>query len=181
MYYYELVESLPTASEAAAIIDNITAKEKLIHSGFVTFVRGRCWSQTGSAGGNEMIEQHNLSGLGSNSNASNIDRERAYLFRVRAGTDSRGNPVYLRKWYHTCGSGPGGYTPSVAQLENTAGFSAANKSAIEAPIQTFLGLTAGGKTGSLVSKSGRPFTAGQGFVSHGFYEHHQLGDQWRSV
>lgn len=181
VYYYELVESLPTQTQAAAIIDDIVTREKTFHSSVVTFVRGRLWSQQGSPGSNEMIDQHNLSGTGTRSTATSFDRERAYLFRVRAGVDSRGNPVYLRKWYHSCGGGPGGYLATNTVLDQTAAIAGADKTTMETAVAPMLGLTAGSKTGNLVSKSGRPPNSGAQFTSHNYLEHHQLGDMWRAT
>lgn len=182
VYYYEnALAGQPSQSEAAALIDEVTATEKTFHSSAVTFVRGRCWSQQGSPGANEMIDQHNLSGTGSTTSDASMDRERAYLFRIRAGSDSRGNPVYLRKWFHAAGTFAGGPSPVAASVQaNTAGFTQAQRDAMVNNMQTIGAIGGGSEPWKLCSKGGRFPTAGAGFGAHQFLEHHQLGDQWRA-
>src|SRR5215213_3487657 len=122
VYYYEVAGGLyPSQSEADALIDELTTLEKGFHSTLVTFIRGRCWKQVGNKVDNEMISQKNLAGTGSTGTMAGFDKERAFLFRLRAGNDSRGNSVYLRKWYHSCGNGPGSPAITNAQLDNTTG------------------------------------------------------------
>jgi hypothetical protein len=130
VYFYE-VTSLPSVSEAGTIIDNLTTMEKSFHSTAVTFVKGRLWSQTGTKATSEMILQKNLSGTGTFSPSGSLDRERAFLFRLRAGVDSRGNPVYLRKWFHADCSFDSSITLSTGMLGNTTGFSGANRTALQ--------------------------------------------------
>lgn len=180
VYYYD-APSIPSQSQAAAIIDNIKGLEQAFHSTAVTFVRGRLWSAGGTPSQNNMIDTHALSGVGSQGLIASFDRERAYLFRLRAGQDSRGRAVYLRKWYHACGTGPGGITPGSTILENTAAFSAGNKATMETAVDFIRVLSVNSVTYSLCSKSGRAFSSGETFKSHNFLEHHQLGDQWRSA
>lgn len=180
VYFYELDQTLPSQAEAVQIIDSIAAREKLVHSSVVSFNRGRLWSQTATPGTSEMIDQHALSGTGARAFISSMDRERAILFRIRAGVDSRGNPVYLRKWFHSCGEFASGTTFTAAHLEQSAGFSQAVRDALTAALGPIQSLAAGGKTGSLVSKTGRAITPGSVWSAHQFLEHHQLGDQWRS-
>src|SRR3954470_12895414 len=98
-YYYQT--PLPvTATVAGNLIDHIVTLEKAQHSTAVTFVRAKCWSAGGTKQENEMITQKNLSGTGSNGSGGastlNMDKERAFLVRFRAGNDTRGRPVYLR-------------------------------------------------------------------------------------
>lgn len=179
VYYYENGGSLPTAAGAAALIDEVTALEKGRHATTVTFVRGRCWSQGGGAASNEMIEQHALTGTGTSTADSTMDRERAFLIRWRAGNDSRGNAVYLRKWYHTCGAFAGASgSISTAVLSQTTGFSNTIRDAILASANAFLSLISSGGGWSLVSKNGRT-RSGTGDAAHKYLEHHQLGDMWR--
>src|SRR5215204_847883 len=102
VYYYD-VDNQPSAAQADTFIDNLTALEKTFHSSAVTFVRGRCWSAGGSPSANNMISQKLLSGTGARLANTSLDRERAFLFRIRAGVSSNGQPVFLRKWYHACG------------------------------------------------------------------------------
>lgn len=180
VYYFECA-SLPSASEADALIDNLTAQEKGMHSTAVTFVRGRCWSQVGDKASNNMISQKALSGAGTTVAGSNFDKERAWLFRWRAGNDSRGNAVYLRKWYHSCGAGPGNNPPTQQNLENVSTISNGSRTAMEATVSGIQSITAAGISYSLRAKSGRQMNAGETPHAHNYLEHRQLGDQWRSV
>lgn len=179
VYYFGCGLLLPDLSEANSLIDALKAIEVPFHSTAVTFLRGRVWSQVGLGPLNNMISQKTLSGTGSTTVATSFDKERAFLFRLRAGNDSRGNPVYLRKWYHSCGAGPGNNPVSTANLENTSSMSTGVQSAMETAVNTIKSVTAGGKTYTLQAKSGRNFDAGVNFQSHKYLEHHQLGDQWR--
>jgi hypothetical protein len=179
VYYYTNLAGLPDAAGADALIDQLTALEKTFHSTLVTFVRGRCWSQVGSPAGNNMISQKNLSGTGARSVVANMDRERAFLFRLRAGVDSRGQPVYLRKWYHSCG-----FFASISidsgKLENTSGFTSTEKDTMRTAVQGIGSLSGSGGPWDLCAKSGRMATAGEVWQPHTYLEHHQLGDQWRA-
>lgn len=178
MYYYENGGALPDSAGAEALIDEVTALEKGRHSTQVSFVRGRCWSQVGTPGQNEMIHQKALSGAGTTTPVTEMDKERAFLIRWRAGIDSRGNPVYLRKWFHACGAF-GSVTPSTGHLAQTSEFSSANRDSIRSSADAFLSLVSAGGGWSLVAKSGRT-RSGTGDAAHRFLEHHQLGDMWRS-
>jgi hypothetical protein len=180
VYYYENAGGLPDEAQATGIIDTLTGQEKTWHSTNVTFVRGRLWSQGGSPGTNNMIAQKNLSGTGATSVVASMDRERAYLFRLRAGVDSRGNPVYLRKWYHSCGTFDSSVAPSATTLENTTGFTQAGRDTAAAKMDVVRTMVANAGPWELISKSGRPFTTGETFKCHQYLEHHQLGDQWRA-
>lgn len=178
VYYYETTGGLPTAAQADAMIDEVTAKEKTVHSGAVAFVRGKCWSQVGTPASNNMISQKTLSGVGATT-ADGMDRERAFLIRWRAGTDSRGNPVYLRKYFHACGTfGAAGVSASAAILTQSTGFSSTQRANMATDANTFNTLTSGGGGWELVAKSGRQRTSG-GAEAHKYLEHHQLGDMWR--
>jgi hypothetical protein len=180
VYYYE-VTGLPDTSQADTIIDNLTSYEKAIHSTLVTFVRGRLWSQGGSPGSNNMISQKNLSGTGARATVTSFDKERAFLVRLRAGSDGRGNPVYLRKWYHSCGNISTGVTITNSVLEQIGSLSAGDRAAIVSAVGP-----AGDANGSplapkLCAKSGRQPDAGANWVAHQYLEHHQLGDMWRAT
>jgi hypothetical protein len=179
VYYYEGYPDYPNVTTAEGFIDTLTDREKAIHSNGVTFVRGRCWKQVGNQAANEMIAQKNLSGTGTGSHDSAWDKERAYLFRLRAGIDSRGNPVYLRKWFHSY-MNIAGVVVSASILSNTAGFSSANRTTQAAAIDVFRTLGPIGNQGNLCSKNGRPHNTGAAFEAHQFLEHHQLGDMWRA-
>lgn len=180
MYYYEM-PTLPNQVEADTIIDNLTALEKTFHASGVTFVRGRLWSQVGSPGANEMISQKNLSGLGARTDILTLDRERAFLFRLRAGVDSRGNPVYLRKWFHACGQFVASSTVGNPQMANQASFTGAERAAQRDAMRAVS--TANGSTNitGIVSKNGRAPGAGNDWEAHAYLEHHQLGDMWRAT
>lgn len=179
VYYFEGTGSLPSASGADAIIDDIANKEKTMHSTAVSFKVGRVWSHGGSPGSNNMISQKNLTGNGGMTTVNGFDKERAFLLRARAGTDSRGNTVYLRKWYHSCGQLDGGVPVSSSNLDNSTGFSTVDRNAMATKANAVLTSSAGGGGWELVAKSGRQRTSGA-FEAHKYLEHHQLGDQWRA-
>jgi hypothetical protein len=179
VYYYD-VGSVPTVTQAEGIIDNIVTIEKTFHASGVTFVRGRCWTETGNKATNEMITQKNLSGVGNQSTASAMDKERAVLFRLRAGTDTRGNPVYLRKWYHPCGQFDASVTFSTSHLDNTSGFTTAQRSTFAAKLANIGDANGHTIVAKLCAKSGRQVNAGANWEAHQFLEHHQLGDMWRA-
>jgi hypothetical protein len=180
-YYYENGGALPDEAGAEALIDQAVSIEKGFHASTVSFIRGRCWSQIGTPAQNNMIHQKNLSGTGSATGDSSMDRERAFLFRWRAGNDSRGNPVYLRKWYHSCGQfGTASGVIGSSIHANTAGFSNAVRDAMEVLVAALVVLTPAGGNWSLVAKSGRTRDDTTP-TAHQFLEHHQLGDQWRAA
>lgn len=179
VYYYDGLAGVPSGSEADNLIDGLVTKEKQIHATSVTFVKGRLWTQTGDKSTNEMISQKSLSGTGSTTADTAFDKERAYLFRIRAGVDVRGNPVYLRKWYHSMGTFPGG-SSSTAITSQASGYSQAQRDAMVAALPNIGSCGSGTTQGVLVAKSGRGIPAGNVWSVHGFLEHHQLGDQWRA-
>lgn len=180
VYYYSRGAVGPTQSEAEALVDEVVALEKTVHSTLVTFRIARLWTETGNVNTNEMLVTKTLSGTGGNaaSAALNMDRERAFLVRVRAGKDSRGHPVYLRKWYHLVGTFSGS---SVGQqvLENTAELSASERSAGVSFFNNISEIGSGVESWGLTSKTGRARTLPLDTQVHRFLEHHQLGDQWR--
>jgi hypothetical protein len=180
VYYYDGLAGTPTEAEAESLIDEQVVTEKTVHSTAVTFVRGRCWLQAGTPGANIMLKQKNLSGTGSMPQVTSMDKERAYLFRLRAGVDSRGNPVYLRKWFHVCGEIVSGQTPSAGVLTQASGWSTAERSAQVAKMADFGNIGSGGTLGVLCAKNGRTPTAGANWEAHAFLEHRQLGDMWRA-
>ena len=178
--YYDGLASAPNQTEADNLIDELTTKLRPLYSNVVTFVRGRLWTQTGSQATNEMISQKNLTGTGSGGTANgNMDKERAYLFRLRAGSDSRGKPVYFRKWIHACFD-LGGITTSGSILGNNSGFTSGQRTTLAGLVSGLGTCGAGGTLGTICSKNGRLSTAGANWEAHPFLEHHQLGDQWRA-
>jgi hypothetical protein len=180
VYYYEGTSGLNDDTIASSLISTLVAHEKTIHSTAVTFVRARVWTQTGDKATSNMIRQENLSGTGARATTTGFDKERAWLFRMRAGVDSRGQPVYLRKWYHSCGFFQAGVTPVSGYLDNTTQISAGDKTALETEAQKVEQIVLGGQNYNLCAKSGRQASAGEHFKSHNYLEHHQLGDMWRA-
>jgi len=178
-YYYE-VPGTPNAVVTEEIIDALVTKEKAQHATTVTFVRAAGWRAGGSSATNEMLVQKNLSGAGTKSAHTAMDKERAFLVRFRAGVDSRGRPVYLRKWWHLDVSVIGGSAISNTQLQNTAGLDSAQRAAVVAfadDIKNLTLVTAGFTSAELKGPSGRGITGDT--TAHQYLEHHQLGDMWR--
>lgn len=179
VYYFEMA-ALPSAGGADTIIDNMANKEKSFHSSLVTFTKGRVWSQEGSPGANQMISQKNLTGTGQRATPTQAwDRERAFLFRLRAGTDSRGNSVYLRKWYHSCGNMDSSAGVGTPQLEQTSPITSTDKALMVTAMQGIGDANGSAGVPKLCAKGGRQADVGANWTSHNWLEHHQLGDQWR--
>jgi hypothetical protein len=180
VYFYEILTT-PDVSGADAIIDNLTTLEKTFHSSAVTFVRGRLWLETGNKATSEMISQKNLSGTGARTTNINYDPERAFLFRLRAGVDSRGNPVYLRKWYHS--NGPFNTTVAIGSghFQQTSAFTSTERTQMAASMAAIGDANGSAGSPKICSKGGRLPTAGQIWTSHQWLEHHQLGDMWRAT
>jgi hypothetical protein len=177
-YYYQ-TSGVVNASIADALIDNLAAKEKLIHGTGVSFVRGKCWTAGGTKAENNMLAQKPLTGTGSAnlSVTSPIDRERAFLVRFRAGNDSKGRPVYLRKWWHLDVSSISTTAISNAQLQQTAPLDSAQRTALQNTADGFKSVSASTTNFDLVSEKGRAIDGPT--VAHPYLEHHQLGDMWR--
>jgi hypothetical protein len=174
VYHYN-VAALPSQATAEGFITELVNIEKGFHATHTTFVRGRLWSAGGTNAQNNMIAQVTLSGTGSLSPIANMDRERAFLVRWPAGSDSRGKPVFLRKYYHS-GAAVGTATPGATQLEQTAGFTQAQRDSYAGIMNNVRVLSAGQL--NLVAESGRQ-TQGPA-EGHKYLEHHQFGDQWRA-
>lgn len=178
--YYDGLAGDPSQAAADTLIDELVGKLRPLYASNINFVRGRLWRQTADKATTEMLSQKNLTGTGSGGTFNgNMDKERAYLFRLRAGVDSRGNPVYFRKWIHACFD-LGGIATSNAILANSAGFTTANRTALAALVSGLGSCGSGGTLGTICSKNGRTSTAGANWEAHPFLEHHQLGDQWRA-
>ena len=179
-FYNNGLGGVPTVAQAEALLDAVVTQEKTFHSNLVTFTFGRIWHQTLTEIGTTMLIQKPLSGTGSAGADSGLDKERAFLFRWRAGNDERGTPVYLRKWYHSCGVFPGGALLGTV-MANATGFSGAQRTAMAGNANVVKTQSAGGGGWELCSKGGRGITAGENAVAHQYLEHHQLGDQWRGA
>jgi hypothetical protein len=176
VYHYDVDFPFNDAELERNLIEIVDA-EKTWHSTAVSFVRGRVWSAGGTIAENQMRVDRILSGTGSTALFAAVDRERAILVQWPAGLDSRGKQVYLRKWYHPCGVWPG-VSFSDAVLGQTTGFSAAQRTSIANTVNV---LTSTGLANehSLVGPTGRATTGP--IEAHPYFEHHQLGDQWRQT
>ena len=178
-YYYN-TQNIISGPIADALTDAVVALERPMHGSNVSFVRAKCWSTgTGSPSTNEMMVQKNLSGVGTNAAVSptNHDRERAYLVRFRAGSDSKGRAVYLRKWWHLEINALATIPISNAQLQQTAQLDATQRAQLVTYANAFKSLTVLGSTFDLVSQKGRAIDGAT--TAHPYFEHHQLGDMWR--
>lgn len=176
IYHYTYTGLNPSVSLATDVVNRIVTLEKLIHSTEVTFVRAKVWSAGGTVAQNAMIHQMLLTGAGSGSLFAGLDRERAVLVQWPAGLDSRGHPVRLKKWFHTCGNvGSVGLSASITQ--QLTGFTDANRTAIAALVADLHPLVVNAQSMDLVGPTGRAITGP--VVAHKYLEHHQLGDQWR--
>jgi hypothetical protein len=180
VYYFNVSAGAANQADASDLIDKVKAQEDDFHSTVVNYVRGRCWTAGGTPGTNNMLDQHNLSGTGLGTSDASQDRERAILIRLRAGVDSRGNPVYLRKWFHSCGSPQGQPVFGSTIQAQTAQLGSTAINAIELAAQNLKSIAFTGGVAILCAKSGRAFDVGANFVAHKWLEHHQLGDQWRA-
>lgn len=176
VYTYGSLAVNPQPSLANDMIDEVVTKEKAFHGTGVSFILGRVWSSGGTQAENQMISEKTLSGAGALTPPTAMDLERAFLIQWDAGSDSKGRPVRLKKWYH-CQAGMGGVSVSNAILQNFTGFTAANRTAIAAAADTLTRISSA--VWGLKAESGRERT-GDGYpVAHKYLEHHQLGDQWR--
>lgn len=175
-YFYRSNLALPDNALAGALIDEIVLTERDLHSTLVTFVMGRLWSHGLGAVNNQMILERPLSGTGNQATVTSFDKERAVLVRWPAGVDNRGRPVYLRKWYHSCGNCAGTAFGS-GQLDNTAEINFAGLTAIQNKAAE-IGVIGATSAWNLMAPSGRQFDGNQP-QAHKFLEHRQFGDQWR--
>lgn len=174
VYYYNGVGL--TNATATTLANQVKALEVPFHSLDVTFVRYKVWNNSAIPSQNNMIAQGNLSGTGNQVVLTTMDRERAVLIRWPAGFDSRGHPVFLRKWYHSCGqfSGVGFTNP---QLQNTAGLTTTERNSIAGAADNVRSEVVGPDTYDLSGPFGRANTGPA--QCHQYLEHHQLGDMWR--
>jgi hypothetical protein len=161
------------------LINAIVDLERPMFAANVNFVRARAWSSGGTKAQNQQLAQKNLSGVGgAGTTPASLDRERCFLVRARAGEDSKGRPVYLRKYWHLNG---GFLVNSLtdAQLGNTAQLDSSQRSQLVTKFNAFKTVvTTGSPIGStLKAESGRQITGDT--VAHPYLEHRQLGDMWR--
>ncbi len=175
VYYYQ--HDAPLGSgDADTVLNSIVETEKKLHSSAVSFVYGRVWQAGGTPLTNIMVHQKPLTGTGSFATDAGFDRERAFLVRWPAGKDIRGKPVFLRKWYHSCGW-PLGTTVTDGKKANTDALTDADRQAIA-------DIANEGRVRNTVLQ-GFTLCAASGRINNGpaechrFLEHHQLGDQWR--
>jgi hypothetical protein len=177
VYHYESGGAYPDPIAAALLIDELVTFEKSCHATSVTFVQAKCWKAGESKEQNVMIAQKVLTGTGSTSASSGMDKERAYLVQWSAGVDSRGKPVRLKKWFHACGFFAG-HTLDSSKLDNTTGFSTADRNAIATKADECKTIGDSNQW-VLAAASGRQMDNAAAAVAHKYLEHHQLGDQWR--
>jgi hypothetical protein len=173
-YHYQLSGAVTAPYDA--LVEEIVAVERQLHSTDVAFVRAAVWSSGGTKEQNQMLYQKPLTGFGSTATITQaMDRERAFLIMWPAGVNVLGKPVYLRKWYHSCGI-IAGYSPLSSALIQTASIPQTNRDAIatKAGELTNIGV---GETWDLCAESGRVWEALP--TCHPWIEHHQLGDMWR--
>lgn len=181
-YFYSngTLAGMPSSSQADDIVNELVALEKTFHSPSVAFNYVRLWNYNDIESLSNMILQKPLTGNGSATADASMDKERAFLFRWRAGINSDGAPVYLRKWYHTCGVFPGATSIGTTIHSNATGFSSTQRTNMASYVDAVYELTAGNGPWVLVSKTGRP-TDTPNCTAHQYLEHHQLGDQWRGA
>lgn len=173
VYHYRLDTAVTAPS--AEIVSEIVAMERKMHATFVRFLLGQVWSAGGSPTQNRMLYEETLTGTGDQASVSGLDVERAYLIRWPAGFDSRGKPVYLRKWYHS-GGAANGISPSTAVQANVSPFTDAQRATIASHVNSVRQAPDIG-VWDLCAASGR-LTTGPA-EAHRFLEHRQLGDKWR--
>lgn len=179
VYHYQWTGLDPGASLAESLIDRLVVIERPLHATVVSFVAARCWNAGGTIQENDMIVEKVLNVAGTAVLRNEMDRERAFLFRWRAGVDSLGRPVYLRKYYHTCSHLNLTGLNSPAINENTTGIPQAARDQAEALVADLdpISFNNGSTVGRLISPTGRGVTGE--LECHKYLEHHQLGDQWR--
>lgn len=174
VYYY----NIPSVSEADAVTlaNYVKGQEAWWHSADVTFTAYKVWTGGGTTGANHMISQGALTGVGLAVTDTAMDRERAVLVSWRAGNDSRGHPVYLRKWYHSCGQF-GSVSFSAGVKQQTVQIPSSSLTIINGAVDAIRQFTQAGITFALCGPTGRPTTGPT--TAYPWLEHHQLGDQWR--
>lgn len=180
-YYFAAPIGEGQTTELNALIDAVLAIDRNVHANNVTYTRARLWTADGGPAANHMVIDRALSGVGAaGTTAGSMDRERAYLVRFRAGVDTKGRPVYLRKWWHCHANSISGVSPSAGNLENLSTLSSTIKTFFEGQgnaLKTIPYTT--GQNWDLVGPTGRAITGST--QCHDWLEHHQLGDEWRGA
>lgn len=175
VYFYESLGVLGPG-DASGIVSYLVNRERPLHGTQVLFTGAKVWSASGTPQQNQMIHEETLTGAGTASPVSSMDRERAFLIQWPAGFDVRGHPVTLKKWFHACGN-PTGVSITDGIIANTTGFSAASRTALQGLCSGFRNPDTLSEAWTLCSRNGRETTGGP--VAHPYFEHHQLGDLWR--
>jgi hypothetical protein len=179
-YFFDWFVPSGNTATLEALVDDVVDLEKEIHGTNVAFTDAKLWiTNTGSRATNVMIVDKPLTGSGQQTPTAAMDKERAYLLQIPAGTDTLGRPVKLRKWYHTCSPVGPGLTPDNNMLAGVTPLSSAAIARVAQMGQDLRTLTpAGVASPTLTSQTGRALTG----PSEGYkwLEHHQLGDEWRS-
>lgn len=174
VYYYD--GPTPDEAQAEQLVNGMRGDEGAVHSTEVFYIEGRVWTAGGTPAENDMIYVGALSGSGDATPLDNVDRERAFLVQWPAGQDSLGRAVYLRKWYHVCGL-IGSTAPNPLVLGNLAQIDQATRDFVAQVANTLRQRDETQGTYNLVAATGRT-TQGDG-VCYPWFEHHQLGDEWR--
>jgi hypothetical protein len=177
-FHYDTA-GIVSSGSAEALIDALVALLKPMHATSINFVRAKCWTAGGTKAENQMLFQKNLSGTGTNSAAPStfIDKERAFLVRLRAGVDTKGRPAYLRKWFHLDVGVLGGSGFTNGQVQNTEALNSTHRNQLVTWANQFKSINATAQTWEWKGPKGRSITGDT--VAHPYYEHHQLGDMWR--
>lgn len=169
---------LPTAVTAPSetLVDEIVPTLKSLTSTLVNFKRASVWTSGGTQAQNQMIFQKNLTGTGTGTGGTNMDKERALLFRWPAGFNSRGKPVYLRKWVHIAGGVTGASVDVDGIKQNTQQIGATDRTLLAGRADELRNVGTS-SVWEICAKSGRKTTGPA--ECHRYLEHHQLGDAWR--
>lgn len=178
VYTYDSAGGAPSDANLESLLDSMVVIEKSFHASTVSFVRGRVWSTGGSEAANQMRVDKALSGTGGLTNDASYDRERAVLVRWRAGVDSRGRPVYLRKFWHVCSTTFAGAAWGSGVYGNTAQIGQTQRDTFETTADQLVSITHG-SVFTMCGPSGRAITGDT--ECHPYLEHHQLGETWRGV
>lgn len=179
VYHYQDAGGAPSDADLESLLDQLVVIEKAFHANSVNFVRGRVWSAGGTQAANQMRVDKALAGAGGLVNDVSYDRERAVLVRWRAGVDSRGRPVYLRKFWHVMSTTFDAAAWGSGVYGNTAQIAQARRDGFETTADQVASLTAGGTVFTLCGPNGRNITGDT--ECHPYLEHHQLGEMWRGV